>query len=188
MACILLVLLVLVHLALCYGQEVTALVVNSGSGMHSSGWAHSANCSGWSLTCPLVCERQDLVRQCRKTVVPQLHSTVKVVDVFFVQFIDGVWTSLCSCSDVYAVLDIVVDMPVASNDCCFELTEQKTVVVPQLQCSDKVNCCAGRRLGLLLEAGVRGSSSVHRDRGLSARVRWRCRVAPFFALLRSSRS
>ena len=48
------------------------------------------------------------------------------------------WTSLCSCSDVFAVLDIVVDMPVASNDWCFGLTEQKTVVVPQLQCSVKV--------------------------------------------------
>ena len=29
----------------------------------------------------LVCKRQDLVRQCRKTVVPQLHSSDKVVDV-----------------------------------------------------------------------------------------------------------
>ena len=37
-------------------------------------------------------------------------------------------TSLCSCSDVFAVLDTVVDMPVASNDWCFGLTEQETVV------------------------------------------------------------
>ena len=51
---------------------------------------------------------------------------VQVVDVFFVQFID-----------VFAVLDIVVDMPVASNDWCFGLTEQKTVC-PQLLCSDQV--------------------------------------------------
>ena len=29
-----------------------------------------------------------------------------------------VWTSLRSCRDVFAVLDIVVDMPVASNDRC----------------------------------------------------------------------
>ena len=36
-------------------------------------------------------------------------------------------------------LGIVVDMPVASNDWCFGLTEQKTVVLPQLQCSYKVN-------------------------------------------------
>ena len=39
---------------------------------------------------------------------------------------------------MFAVLDVVVDLPVASNDWCFGLTEQKTVVVPQSQCSDKV--------------------------------------------------
>ena len=38
------------------------------------------------------------------------------------------WTSLCSRSDAFAVLDTVVDMPVASNYWCFGLTEQKTVV------------------------------------------------------------
>ena len=36
---------------------------------------------GWSSTCPLVCKRQDLVRQCRKLWFPQLHSSDKVVDV-----------------------------------------------------------------------------------------------------------
>ena len=83
---------------------------------------------------------------------------VKVVDVFFVQFIDGV----DSCSDVFAVLDIVVDMPVASIDWCFGLTEQNTVVVPQLQCSDKVNDVLLCRSSIGSLAGC-ASNSVHRQ-------------------------
>ena len=52
---------------------------------------------------------------------------VRVVDDFFVQVIDRVDVPVL-CSDVFAVLDTVVDMPVASNDWCFGLTEQHTVV------------------------------------------------------------
>ena len=64
------------------------------------------------------------------------------------------WTSLCSCSHVFAVLDTIVDMPVASNNWCFGLTEQKTVVsaVAVLWPGERCPCCAGRRLDLLLEA------------------------------------
>ena len=53
---------------------------------------------------------------------------VRVIDVFFAAAHRWLWMSLCSCSDVFAVLDTVVDMPVASNDRCWGLTEQKTVV------------------------------------------------------------
>ena len=49
------------------------------------------------------------------------------------------WTSLCSCSDVFAVLDIVVDMPVVSNDWCRVVTVLITVKVLQLQYLDKVD-------------------------------------------------
>ena len=52
---------------------------------------------------------------------------VRVVDDFFVQFIDRVDVPVHR-SDAFAVLDTVVDMPVESNDWCFGLTAQQTVV------------------------------------------------------------
>ena len=71
-------------------------------------------------------------------------------------------------------------------------------MVPQLKCSDKVNDVPVVQVvdwGLLLDvpqiqfiARVCGSSCVHRDRGLSARVRWRCRVGHFSRSSGSSRS
>ena len=63
---------------------------------------------------------------------------------------------------MFAVLDIVVDMPVASNDWCFGLTERKTVVVPQLQCSCKVNDVPLVQVALGSLAGG-ASDSVHRQ-------------------------
>ena len=89
-----------------------------------------------------------------------------------------VWTPLCSCRDVFTVLNTVVDMPVASNDRCLGLSAGNCVI---RSCSADivvdVPVCAGRRLGLLLEmpqtqfiARVCGPSSFQRDVGLSARV------------------
>ena len=71
------------------------------------------------------------------------------------------------------------------------------MVVPQSQRPDKVNDVPVVQVVVWVSwkvpltqfiAGVRGSSSVHRDRELSARVRWRCRVGHFSRSSRSSRS
>ena len=66
--------------------------------------------SSWTqlLTCPLMC-------MSGWSMFPSCSSSTG-------------WTSLCSCSDVFAALDTVVDMPVMSNDWCFGSTEQITVV------------------------------------------------------------
>ena len=62
-------------------------------------------------------------------------------------------------------------------------TEQKTVEVPQLQCSDKgkdvpvvqvVVWVSWKVPQIQFIARVRGPSSLQRDGGLSARVWWRC--------------
>ena len=67
---------------------------------------------------------------------------------------------------MFAVLDIVVDMPVASNDRCLGLSVQKNCGIRSCSADIVVDVpvCAGRRLGLLLEmpqtqfsARVRGS-------------------------------
>ena len=53
---------------------------------------------GWSSTCPLVCKRQDLVRQCRKlwfrSCIPLSRWSMSLQ----LQFIDKVWTSLATVS------------------------------------------------------------------------------------------
>ena len=68
------------------------------------------------------------------------------------------------------------------TDAC-GLTEQKTVEVPQLQCSDKgddvpvvqvVVWVSWKVPQIQFIARVRGPSSLQRDGGLSARVWWRC--------------
>ena len=60
-------------------------------------------------------------------IVHVVFFVLKTVEVPQLQYLTGcrcllraahrwLWTSLCSCSDVFAVLDTVVDLPVASND------------------------------------------------------------------------
>ena len=63
-----------------------------------------------------------------KTVeVPQLLFLDKVIDVFFVQFIDGVDVPvIMQRRGLLSVLGKVVDMLVVFNDRCFDLSEQKT--------------------------------------------------------------
>ena len=56
-----------------------------------------------------------------------------MVDVFFVQFIDGVDVPvIIQRRGLLSVLGKVVDMPVASKDRCFGFTKQKTAEIPQL--------------------------------------------------------
>ena len=57
---------------------------------------------------------------------------VWVVDVSFVQLIDGV--------DVPVLMQSVVDMPVMSNDWCFGSTEQITAVSTVVQVVDWISC------------------------------------------------
>ena len=71
--------------------------------------------------------------------VPQLQYLDKVVDVFFVQFIDGVDVPvIMQRRGLLSVLGKVVDMPVVFNDRCLGLSVQKVVDVPfVVQCVDK---------------------------------------------------
>ena len=60
-----------------------------------------------------------------------------MVDVFFVQFIDGVDVPvIMQRRGLLSVLGKVVDMPVVFNDRCFWLSVQETVEVPQLHVDD----------------------------------------------------
>ena len=117
-------------------------------------------------------------------------------------------TSLCSCSDVFAVLDTVVDMPVASNDWCFGLTEQKTVEFRSCSAVKVVDVsvyAVHRRLWTSLcscsdvwSLAGGASDSVHRQswwtfqlqrQGASSRVLWwRCKAGHFSRSSGSSRS
>ena len=69
-----------------------------------------------------------------KTVeVLELQFLDKVVDVFFVQFIDGVDVPVIMQRRVLlSVLGKVVDMPVVFDDRCLGLSVQETVEIPQL--------------------------------------------------------
>ena len=112
---------------------------------------------------------------------PQLQFLDKVVDVFFVQFI--------KVADVPVImqrrglLSVLGQRQVLWVDRAENCGGSAVAVLFQ---GERCRCRAGRRFGLLLWvpqiqfiARVRGSSSVHRDRGHSARVRWRCRGGHF---------
>ena len=63
----------------------------------------------------------------RTVEVPQLPFLDKVIDVFFVQFIDGVDVPvIMQRRGLLSVLGKVVDMPVVFNDRCLGLSVQKT--------------------------------------------------------------
>ena len=126
-----------------------------------------------------------------KTVeVPQLQYLDKVVDVFFVQFIDRCGRPCDLAETWFAFLDKVVDMPVVFNDRCLGLTVQKTVesAVPVLtwwsmslfvQVVVWVSCWRCLRLSSsreLVDIPVRTET-------VAAMLGW-----AFFALLRLSRS
>ena len=63
--------------------------------------------------------------------VPQLHSSDKVVDVHAVAVHRRGGRPCAHAGTWFAVLEKVVCMPVASNDRCLRLTGQKTVEFPQ---------------------------------------------------------
>ena len=121
-------------------------------------------------------------------VVCQCHRSCRSVEV----------ASLCGVLPQVQLLDKAVYMPVASNDKCLGLSVQKTadpaVAVLKLWsmsllCRSSFGSLAGGASNSVqFIARVRGPSSVHRDRMLSARVWCRKRGGHFSRSSGSSRS